>query len=271
MKKDDFGDRMKYYEKIEAGRKLMPLLPICARLDGKNFSKFTKNLKKPYDERLSTIMIEVTKFLVKETNATIGYTQSDEISLVWYSNTFVNSIFLNYKIQKMNSILTSLCTAKFNDLLQKNIEDKFYKNKLAFFDSRIWNVPTLEEATNVLLWRENDAIKNSISTATISYYSAKEVHKKNGIEKKKMLLDKNINWDEYPDFFKKGVFIQFKTIQKKFQKEEIVKLPLKHDAKKNKNLVFERRELKNLDLPELNKISNRKEVLFENKKIKLLK
>ena len=31
------GDRMKLYERMEAGRRCLPLLPICARIDGKRF------------------------------------------------------------------------------------------------------------------------------------------------------------------------------------------------------------------------------------------
>lgn len=74
---DDFGDRMKLYEMAEAGRKFMPLLPVIARIDGRSFSKFTKGLERPYDIRLSKLMVATTKFLVQETNANCGYTQSD--------------------------------------------------------------------------------------------------------------------------------------------------------------------------------------------------
>ena len=80
--KDSFGDRMKMYEGIEASRILMPGLPICVRLDGRAFHTFTRGLNRPYDERLSRMMIETTKRLVEDTHALIGYTQSDEISLI---------------------------------------------------------------------------------------------------------------------------------------------------------------------------------------------
>ena len=32
---DDLGDRMKMYEAAESGRRLMPLLPVLARIDGR--------------------------------------------------------------------------------------------------------------------------------------------------------------------------------------------------------------------------------------------
>ena len=52
---DALGDRMKGYEMVEAGRRFMPLLPVIARSDGKCFSKFTKVLARPFDERLSVL------------------------------------------------------------------------------------------------------------------------------------------------------------------------------------------------------------------------
>ena len=60
---------MKMYEGMEAKRMLMPKLPILARIDGKKFSNFTKGLERPYDKRLSDLMVEVTKLLVKEYGA----------------------------------------------------------------------------------------------------------------------------------------------------------------------------------------------------------
>lgn len=59
--------------------------PILVRLDGKAFHTFTKGLQRPFDKRLSDLMVDTTKFLVEQSNATVGYTQSDEISLAIYT------------------------------------------------------------------------------------------------------------------------------------------------------------------------------------------
>jgi tRNA(His) 5'-end guanylyltransferase len=103
--KDNFGDHMKSYEKQTCGIKMLPRIPVIARLDGKGFSKFTKGLKRPYDERLSKLMVETTKYLVKETNANCGYTQSDEITLVWYVESYESSIYFDGRLFKMISDL----------------------------------------------------------------------------------------------------------------------------------------------------------------------
>jgi tRNA(His) 5'-end guanylyltransferase len=81
-----FGDRMKAYERQETSRRLLPLLPALVRIDGKNFSRFTTGLERPFDARLSDLMVATTKYLVEESNALCGYTQSDEISLLLLSD-----------------------------------------------------------------------------------------------------------------------------------------------------------------------------------------
>jgi tRNA(His) 5'-end guanylyltransferase len=43
---DNLGDRMKAYEQMEAGRRFLPLLPVCARLDGKSFHRLSKDLQR---------------------------------------------------------------------------------------------------------------------------------------------------------------------------------------------------------------------------------
>jgi tRNA(His) 5'-end guanylyltransferase len=259
--KDNFGDRMKAYEMEEAGRKLMPHLPVIARLDGKGFSKFTKDLVRPYDERLSRLMVDTVKYLVEETNALCGYTQSDEITLGWYTPPRIeNLVFFEGRIQKMVSVLAGECSWIFNRLLPAYIPEK--ANQKAIFDCRVWAVPTLDEAANAFLWRELDATKNSISMAASAYYKHKELMNKNGAEKQDMLHAKGINWNNYPTFFKRGVYVQRKIVKRRFSVDEIANLPAKHAARTDPNLIVERNEIKALDLPPLQKITNRVQVLF---------
>src|SRR5437762_3424111 len=98
---DALGDRMKLYEGAEVDRRLMPLLPALARLDGRSFHNFTKHAKRPFSEVTHQLMVTVTRHLVEETGAAIGYTQSDEIQLAWYSSEMKSQIFFDGRIQKM--------------------------------------------------------------------------------------------------------------------------------------------------------------------------
>jgi len=207
MDNDSLGNRMKSYEMEYAGRKLLPLVPIMARLDGRGFSKFTKDLKRPYDERFSKLMLETTSYLVEEAVANCGYTQSDEITLTFYSENFLSESLFGGRVQKLESILASMATSFFMFSLE-NWLPKEYLAKLPHFDCRVWSVPNIEEGANAFLWRELDATKNAISMAASHYYSHNELMNKNGSEKQEMLFKKGINFNNYPSFFKRGTYIQ---------------------------------------------------------------
>lgn len=66
---DDLGDRMKMYEGMEASRRLMPLLPALARIDGRAFHRFTRGMQRPFDARFSAAMVDTTAALVRDTGA----------------------------------------------------------------------------------------------------------------------------------------------------------------------------------------------------------
>ena len=209
---DALGDRLKAFEGLETNQLFIPNLPIYIRLDGRSFSKFTKGLVRPYDERMSALMIATTKYLVEQTHATIGYTQSDEISLV-LKNTYGKGCIFNGKKQKIVSTLSAMASAFFNSKLKEYLPEK--DGLLPTFDCRAFNVPSVDEATNCILWREQDATKNSILMAASHYFSFNEVQKKNTSVLKDMLLtQKSINWHEYPPFFKYGTYVQRETYMK---------------------------------------------------------
>jgi tRNA(His) guanylyltransferase len=259
--KTDLGDRMKRYEALEAGRRCMPLLPICARIDGKRFSKFTAGLARPYDERLSALMIDVTKHVVEVTHARVGYTQSDEISLLWHAEDPDQQVFLDGRIQKLTSVLASIATAKFNAELAERIPER--RGQVAIFDCRVWTVPTRAEASNVFLWREQDASKNSISMAARHYYAHAEIDGKDGRAMHELLFAKGVNWNDYPACFKRGSFVQRRTIQRPFSTDELDALPERHQARRDPTLVVERSEIRVLDMPPFGRVTNRVEVLFD--------
>lgn len=253
----------KWLEKNFSNETMIPTLPVIIRLDGNNFSKWTKNLKKPFDENFSNLMIETTKFLVNETNSVIGYTQSDEITLILYSSDKRRLIYNNGKKQKILSKLTSKCTEFFNEKRKELLPGH---NKPAFFDCRIYQTPTLHDATIQLLWRENDATKNSISMLAQNLFSHKELKNLNSNElQNKMLLEKNVNWNDIKVKFKRGVYIKRLKTSKKFTNEEIKNLPPKHQAHKNPNLLIERSIIKEIEYPVFNKIKNKEDVVFFDK------
>lgn len=222
MKQDDFGDRMKAYEK-EYTEAHVPIDQIlCVRIDGKGFSKFTKNFKKPFDDRLGETMKKTMMALVKETHASIGYTQSDEITLIYTPGEKATEYMFGGKVSKINSILASMATYHFNRLLSVYID----VDKPAFFDCRAWAVPDLIEASNVLLWRVQDARKNSISSLFRWTAGHSKMHGLSGEEMKTLLKsDYFTDWNELPNKYKYGTYAKPVTVESYLSQEELMKIP----------------------------------------------
>lgn len=263
----NLGDRMKMYESQTTGTKLIPGLPIVARLDGVGFSKFTKGLKRPYDERLSKLMIDTTIHLVKTFNANCGYTQSDEITLVFYTESIDSQLYRGGKVYKLISDFVGECTVFFNYNLRNIISEKY--DMMPRFDCRVWSVPTLMEAVNCFVWREQDATKNSVSMAAREYYSHSELENKHGGDMQEMLFEKDVNWNNYPVFFKRGTYVQKKVKTGKMSIDEIDKLPPKHNARKNPDMEIKRSYVDVIDMPIITQVKNPVEVIIYGKDIKL--
>ena len=145
---DKLGDRMKHYETLGvSGMRLLPIIPIVARIDGRSFHNFTKGMKRPFDEDFSNAMTQTLIHLVKHTGASIGYTQSDELSLVWCQDSYKSEVWFDGRVAKMTSQLAAQATLAFYREVVKTMSPEFAE-RLPTFDARIWNVPTKDEAVN---------------------------------------------------------------------------------------------------------------------------
>lgn len=228
-KKDSLGDRMKTYEAVSKNY-LTRRIPVIIRLDGKAFHTFTRGLNKPFDGLFMKLMQDTMLDLCNEIQGCVlGYTQSDEITLVLidYQNRDTCAWFDN-QVQKMVSVSSSLATLFFNKHLSKLVADlrkevskiddglsvdlEYIKQETvwegkefrAIFDSRVFNIPQYEVCNN-LIWRQQDATRNSINSVAQSLFSHKEIQ---GINTKdiqnKMLIEKDVNWNNFPTSCKRG-------------------------------------------------------------------
>jgi tRNA(His) 5'-end guanylyltransferase len=197
---------MKSYEEPSTSRKAFKGQPLIARLDGKSFHTFTKGLGRPFDVRLSGLMRDTMLELVDRFQAKVGYTQSDEITLCWHYPVDGTSEFpFDGRFQKLDSLLAAHATAFFNSRLASALPEK--ADRLPTFDCRSFVVPTLTEAYHAFLWRQQDCTKNAISMAAQSMFSHKSLQGLHGPEmQEKMWKEKGVNFNEYPTFFKRGVF-----------------------------------------------------------------
>lgn len=259
---ESLGDWCKWLEKNFSPDIMIPTLPVIIRLDGNNFHNWTVGLKRPFDKDLTNLMTETTKFLVQETNAVVGYTQSDEITLILYSPDRKSAIYNDGKKQKILSKLTAKCVNFFNEERKKHLPTH---NKIAVFDCRIYQTPTLHDAAVQLLWRENDATKNSIAMLAQSMFSHDSLKNLNGSQMQdRMMLEKSVNWNDLEVKFKRGTYVKRIKTSKPFSTEELASLPPKHEAHRIPDLVIERSIVKEVEYPIFSKIENKVEVIFEN-------
>ena len=168
---DDLGIRMKtFYEQIPK-TKLMRRTPVAIRIDGKAFHTFTRGFKKPFDEVLIKSMQQTMKYLCENIQGCVlGYTQSDEITLILVDYKKLNSsAWFDYEVQKMCSIAASMATMAFNRYFEENWQNTYplhsinnenaelvnayitASDKGAMFDARVFNIPK-EEVTNLVYW-----------------------------------------------------------------------------------------------------------------------
>lgn len=250
---DEFGNRMKAYEAVETARKFDHALPIYARIDGRAFSTFTLGMERPFDQRLTTAMIDTTKYLVHKMHAKIGYTQSDEISLVWLADEPESDVIFSGKIQKMCSVLASMSAAKFATAIPPHWQDRH-----PHFDARVFQLPSQEEAANVFLWRAMDARKNAISMVAQNNFSHKALYGKDQKTMLAMLAEKGVDFEVLPISFRRGTFIRRETVERLLTADETEKIPEKHRP----SGPVMRSDMKILDMPPFNKVSNRTGVIF---------
>lgn len=206
----NLSDRMKEFYEDRTKQFLMRRMITIIRLDGKGFSKFTKGLEKPFDDGFSDDMDATAVYLCENIQgAKFAYTQSDEISVILTDfDNLETSAWFDYNVQKMVSIAASLATAKFNQLRAFRGE-----TKLAQFDARVFQVPSVNEMTNYVLWRQQDCTRNSISMAASANFPHKQLEGVSGNDKQELLFnEKGINWNDYKVKYKRGVVISKKSI-----------------------------------------------------------
>lgn len=200
--KDNLGDRLKSNYEDRFDHSLPRRMPTVIRLDGKSFHTFTKGFKRPWDDLLIEAIDQTAAHLCKEVmNCVISYQQSDEISLLLidYKNQTSKTFFDN-SIQKLCSVTAGMASAFFTRWMLNFIPDC----SPVVFDSRCFVLPEFE-VSNYFLWRQQDAIRNSIQSLGQYHLSHKSLQGKSCADIQDMLFrKKDINWHELPTRYKRG-------------------------------------------------------------------
>ena len=231
-KRDSLGDRMKGNYENRSKTYLVRRMPVIIRLDGKAFHTFTRGFNKPFDDVMMQTMQQTTLKLCQDIQGCVfGYTQSDEITLVLVDYNDINTdAWFDYSVQKMCSVAASMCTLYFNKIFAEMVDvfiansdvtpeeeklERVYNKAIekgAMFDARVFNIP-VEEVTNCVLWRQQDATRNSISSLAQSKFSHKELQGKSSSQMQDMLMKEfNINWNDLTIPQKRGTAVYKRTI-----------------------------------------------------------
>lgn len=118
------------------------------RLDGRSFHNATARYAKPFDPAFSRIMVETATAVMTDFGAVLGYTQSDEITVVLPAGTPL----FGRRVEKLTSVAAGIASAWFT----------WRHGQPAGFDARIVACRGISEVVDNLSWRQADAARNAI-------------------------------------------------------------------------------------------------------------
>lgn len=204
MKFDDLDQKMRVFE-TASDQCVLPGLHMVARVDGRSFTRLTKEVHKfeaPFDSRFRDLMVDTAEHLMAGCgfNMIYGYTESDEISLLFgmEDNSF------GRKLRKLISTLAGEASAKFSLLL----------GAVACFDCRISQLPSVELVVDYFRWRNEDAHRNALNAHC--YWLLRKQGKNVGeatatlkgmsvADKNELLFQNGVNFNDLPLWQRRGV------------------------------------------------------------------
>jgi len=223
MKFDDLDLKMRVFETSQ-DLLIIPDIFIVVRLDGRSFTRLTKEIGKfeaPFDERFRDLMVYTTNHLMNcGFNVLFGYTQSDEISLLFNKG----EALFERKVRKIISILSGEASAAFSL--------KF--GQIGVFDARVCQIPTEELVLDYFRWRNEDANRNCLNSHCYwllrkeGLSGDKAFKKLAGLStgaKNELLFQSGINYNDLPLWQKRGSGLYWENYKKKgfnpVKKEEV--------------------------------------------------
>ena len=216
MKFGTLKKRMEYFKNLTDYR-LIPNSYIIVMVDGNNFRHMVKNrYKLPFDDEFISMMNETAIYVCENVQGCkIAYTQSDEISFIITDfDTPDSGSFYGLRLCKMQSVIASLATARFNQLAmvkiattpasQSDICQMMEDYIPVQFDCKAWNVPTYNDSFAWLKYRQIDCVRNSKQQAAQEYLSYSALLGKDADKQIEMLKEaEGIDWNTDYDNGKK--------------------------------------------------------------------
>ena len=234
---DDLDRSMRRYETAH-DHCVLPGLWMVARLDGRSFTRLTREVRPfqaPFDPAFRELMTATTEHLMNcGFRILFGYTQSDEISLLFHPQ----ADEFNRKLRKLNSILAGEASAVFSLAL----------GHPASFDCRISQLPGRGLVADYFHWRQLDAARNALNAhcywtlrreGQSVQQAAASLTGLSTTAKNELLFQRGVNFNDLPFWHKRGVGVVWATVEKEG-----------FNSLTGETVTAQRRELRrNLELP----------------------
>ena len=218
---DVLGDELKHYERIESGRGGGIGQPIVVRVDGVSFSKFTGPFSKPYDERIAEAMDEACVAVVDRLQPVIGYTQSDEMTFVFWDPE--NEVAYGGRLQKLATVCAAVASTAFLKAGMRLFPERI-EEVTPIFDGRAHVLDYHLAAKNVE-WRELDARRNAVAQAAHYAIGHHQLQGKSPSDMKEMMAEIGIDYVNYPERYKRGAFFRRRKVMVERTPEELARIP----------------------------------------------
>jgi tRNA(His) guanylyltransferase len=204
-------DRVDSYQ-ATSDYKLLARVPIIVVVNGRGFHKLTQLLDKPFCPKLAECLLSTTLRLCTEMEgALFAYQYNDEIVLVMRNDqTQDTEAWYDNRVQKICSISASIATMHFNDCAREIGLDL---SGDPVFSSQVFAVPTVGEATNTIIYKQQHNFHTSIQFACL--FGLIKKYDNNSIKEMLSGLTKDekidllrqecqINFNDYPASFRRG-------------------------------------------------------------------
>ena len=206
---------------------------VMVAIDGHSFSKLIKKkFDLPFDNKFVWYMNETAKYVCKKVQGCkLAYTQSDEITFVitdfdsGNGEESENTAYFGNRLTKLLSIIPSMASAKFNQLVFADICDKaiatgtelretIENTNVVDFDAKAWSVDSIKDVWRYLMWRQRDCIRNSKGQTAQTYLSHNQLIFLSADEQiEKLKKEKGIDWNSFPPELKYGRFIYKEEVE----------------------------------------------------------
>lgn len=210
MKSGGLEAKLRPYE-TASDRCVPPELYMVARLDGRGFGKLTRiqrdEVSKPFDVRVRDAMVASCEHLMHGGFRVVyGYTQSDEISLLFH----LQERSFGRKLRKFLSVLAGEASGKCSVLV----------GEVVAFDCRIAELPHAGLVVDYFRWRQEDAARNALAAhctwalrgeGVAADEAARRLAGMSLGERHDLLYRHGCNFNDLPGWQKRGVGLYWDT------------------------------------------------------------